>query len=75
MLRKAIDALEDDIAAAQPVIVVSAYGTLIAAAGECAQERFIEFFTANIRNRNTRRLTRSNHTTLGSGFPIAPRHS
>jgi site-specific recombinase XerD len=29
--------------------------TLVAAAGERAQERFIEFFTANIRNRNTRR--------------------
>ena len=29
--------------------------TLVAAAGESAQERFIEFFTANIRNRNTRR--------------------
>jgi hypothetical protein len=28
---------------------------LIAAAGENAQQRFIEFFTANIRNRNTRR--------------------
>jgi site-specific recombinase XerC len=28
---------------------------LIAAAGSRAQERFIEFFTANIRNRNTRR--------------------
>jgi hypothetical protein len=31
---------------------------LVAAAGERAQERFIEFFTANIRNRNTRRSTR-----------------
>jgi hypothetical protein len=29
--------------------------TLVAAAGGRAQERFIEFFTANIRNRNTRR--------------------
>jgi site-specific recombinase XerD len=28
---------------------------LVAAAGARAQERFIEFFTANIRNRNTRR--------------------
>ena len=28
---------------------------LIAAAGESAQLRFLEFFTANIRNRNTRR--------------------
>ena len=28
---------------------------LIAAAGERAQVRFLEFFTANIRNRNTRR--------------------
>jgi site-specific recombinase XerD len=28
---------------------------LIAAAGESAQRRFLEFFTANIRNRNTRR--------------------
>src|ERR1700675_1425273 len=28
---------------------------LVAAAGERAQERFIEFFRANIRNRNTRR--------------------
>jgi hypothetical protein len=37
------------------LVSIAAYGTLIAAAGECAQERFIEFFTANIRNRNTRR--------------------
>jgi site-specific recombinase XerD len=29
--------------------------TLLAAAGARAQERFIEFFTANIRNRNTPR--------------------
>ena len=28
--------------------------TPIAYAGECASERFIEFFTANIRNKNTR---------------------
>jgi hypothetical protein len=28
---------------------------LIAAAGESAKIRFVEFFTANIRNRNTRR--------------------
>jgi hypothetical protein len=28
---------------------------LIAAAGARAQQRFIEFFTSNIRNRNTRR--------------------
>jgi site-specific recombinase XerD len=28
---------------------------LVAASGDRAQERFIEFFTANIRNRNTRR--------------------
>jgi hypothetical protein len=28
---------------------------LIAAAGERAQERFVEFLTANIRNRNSRR--------------------
>ena len=26
-------------------VPIAAYGTLIAAAGECAQERFIEFFT------------------------------
>jgi hypothetical protein len=37
------------------LVSIVAYGTLIAAAGERAQERFIEFFTANIRNRNTRR--------------------
>jgi site-specific recombinase XerC len=37
------------------LVSIPAYGTLIAAAGERAQERFIEFFTANIRNRNTRR--------------------
>jgi hypothetical protein len=29
--------------------------SLVAALGERAQERFVEFFTANIRNRNTRR--------------------
>jgi site-specific recombinase XerD len=28
---------------------------MVAPAGDRAQERFIEFFTANIRNRNTRR--------------------
>jgi hypothetical protein len=28
---------------------------LITAAGDSAQQRFFEFFTANIRNRNTRR--------------------
>jgi hypothetical protein len=33
-----------------PLVSIGAYGTLIAAAGEGAQERFIEFFTANIRN-------------------------
>jgi site-specific recombinase XerD len=40
-----------------PFVPIVAYGspTLIAAAGGRAQERFIEFFTANIRNRNTRR--------------------
>jgi site-specific recombinase XerD len=32
-----------------------AFPALVAAAGAHAQERFIEFFTANIRNRNTRR--------------------
>jgi hypothetical protein len=53
------------------LVFIAACRTLVVAAGECAQERFIEFFTANIRNRNTRRLTHSNHTTLGSGFLIA----
>jgi site-specific recombinase XerD len=37
------------------LVSIAAYGTLIAAAGECARERVIEFLTANIRNRNTRR--------------------
>ena len=41
----------------EPVRPHRAYGspTLVAAAGARAQERFVEFFTANIRNRNTRR--------------------
>src|SRR3984885_5335702 len=38
-----------------PITGESAFPMLIAAAGDRAQERFIEFFTANIRNRNTRR--------------------
>jgi len=32
-----------------------AWPELVAAAGTRAQQRFVEFFTANIRNRNTRR--------------------
>jgi site-specific recombinase XerD len=38
-----------------PFRCADASPALIAAAGARAQERFIEFFTANIRNRNTRR--------------------
>jgi hypothetical protein len=34
---------------------IDAYPALITAAGESAQLRFLEFFTTNIRNRNTRR--------------------
>lgn len=38
-----------------PFRAAAASPALIAAAGESAQLRFLEFFTANIRNRNTRR--------------------
>ena len=38
-----------------PFRTAEASPALVAAAGERAQQRFIEFFTANIRNRNTRR--------------------
>jgi site-specific recombinase XerD len=38
-----------------PLRTADASPTLVAAAGGRVQERFIEFFTANIRNRNTRR--------------------
>jgi site-specific recombinase XerD len=36
-------------------IATSTFSALIDAAGESAKLRFLEFFTANIRNRNTRR--------------------
>jgi site-specific recombinase XerD len=38
-----------------PARATHASSALIAAAGESAKLRFVEFFTANIRNRNTRR--------------------
>jgi integrase/recombinase XerC len=38
-----------------PYRTIGSSPSLVAAAGDRAQERFIEFFTANIRNRNTRR--------------------
>ena len=38
-----------------PYRTIGSSPALVAAAGDRAQERFIEFFTANIRNRNTRR--------------------
>ena len=38
-----------------PFRSAAASPALVAAAGVRAQERFVEFFTANIRNRNTRR--------------------
>jgi hypothetical protein len=38
-----------------PFRTAEASPILVAAAGRRAQERLIEFFTANIRNRNTRR--------------------
>jgi len=37
---------------------------LIAAAGESAKLRFVEFFTANIRNRNTRMAYARGKTVL-----------
>ena len=40
------------------LVPIAAYGTLIATAGECAQERFI----ANIRNRNTRQKQQEQDT-------------
>src|SRR5580700_7070018 len=47
----------DDVFAAPPALIRAGIETLpaaIAAAGAHTSERFIEFFTANIRNRNTR---------------------
>jgi integrase/recombinase XerD len=47
----------DDVVAAPPALIRAGIETLpaaIAAAGAHTSERFIEFFTANIRNRNTR---------------------
>jgi hypothetical protein len=47
----------DDAIAAPPALVRAGLETLpaaITAAGARTSERFIEFFTANIRNRNTR---------------------
>src|SRR5260370_35891599 len=47
----------DDVVAAPPALIRVGIETLpaaIAAAGSHTSERFIEFFTANIRNRNTR---------------------
>ena len=48
---------DDSAIAAPPALVRAVLETLpaaIAAAGARTSERFIEFFTANIRNRNTR---------------------
>src|SRR5260370_6391381 len=48
---------DDDVVAAPPALIRAGIETLpaaIAAAGAHTSERFIEFFTANIRNRNTR---------------------
>jgi hypothetical protein len=48
---------DDGAIAAPPALVRAGLETLpavIAAAGTRSSERFIEFFTANIRNRNTR---------------------
>src|SRR5713101_6222171 len=47
----------DDVVAAPPALIRAGIDTLpaaITAAGPRTSERFIEFFTANIRNRNTR---------------------
>src|SRR5712692_8880920 len=47
----------DDVVAAPPALIRAGIEPLpaaIAAAGAHTRERFIEFFTANIRNRNTR---------------------
>src|SRR5260370_1159358 len=47
----------DDVVAAPPALIRAGIETLpaaIAGAGAHTSERFIEFFTANIRNRNTR---------------------
>src|SRR5580700_10296579 len=47
----------DDVFAAPPALIrvgIEALPAAIAAAGANTSERFIEFFTANIRNRNTR---------------------
>jgi hypothetical protein len=38
-----------------PYRTVGSSAATVAGGGDRAQERFIEFFTANIRNRNTRR--------------------
>ena len=47
----------DDVVAAPPALIRAGLDSLpaaIRAAGAATSERFIEFFTANIRNRNTR---------------------
>jgi site-specific recombinase XerD len=49
--------IDDGAIAAPPALVRAGLETLpaaIAATGACTAERFIEFFTANIRNRSTR---------------------
>jgi integrase/recombinase XerD len=55
--RELILLTDDDAVAAPPALVRAGLETLpaaIAAAGARTKERFIDFFTANIRNRNTR---------------------
>lgn len=37
------------------LVLLPVPSALVAAAGENAKLRFVEFFTANVRNRNTRR--------------------
>jgi len=55
--KKPIVLTADEVVAAPPALIRVGIETLpaaIAAAGAHTSERFIEFFTANIRNRNTR---------------------
>ena len=54
-----------------PFRAAETFPALIAAAGERAQERFIEFFTANIRNRNTRRAYARSARSSWRGARIA----
>lgn len=68
--------LTDDATAAPPALIRAGLDALPAAAGAHTSERFIEFFTANVRNRNIRiacrntELVSRHHIKCGlGGYP------